>query len=484
MIRIILKTVFICILAASPVFAEEFSEKAIEISKKGVVSIKGRSNHSAYDFSGEYFGTGFLVDKKQGIIATNRHIVKPGTVVNYEVKFFNGHEIEASLIYYDPWQDFAFIKVNPAELYEEVAELKLADKEAFLNQSVFMIGNNQGQDFSMQTGRISSLYEQSGSFPTQSLRISLNAKGGSSGSPVFNKSGDVIAINHSGDDVSAIALPSKYLIDSLKYIKEGAQPKRFHFGAITDFYSIDKAIKYDNFPREKAKGYASKYVSSFNKTLRVEFVLHDSPAEGKIFPGDIIWEVNGQEIGPRLYLLDKIMNETTDKVIKLGIIRHGKFITIDMPLYDLHAYSIKKIVQFGGAYFYEFDDFKRTTLGAESENRVFVTNIKPGSSFYDRFPPIPIDNTDKLAINILELNHMPVKNLDDLIKLIPELIKKKHFTVTYANYATSWLSYSYLYYFNRSPSISEVTYDPMDNEPVIYNFDPKQFKWITEAIKF
>ncbi|CAK9182062.1 unnamed protein product [Ilex paraguariensis] len=45
--------------------------------------------------------TGFVVDKRRGIILTNRHVVKPGPVVA-EAMFLNRDEIPVYPIYRDP----------------------------------------------------------------------------------------------------------------------------------------------------------------------------------------------------------------------------------------------------------------------------------------------------------------------------------------------------------------------------------------------
>ena len=58
----------------------------------------------------------------------------------------------------------------------------------------------------------------------------------------------------------------------------------------------------------------------------------NTPAEEKLEAGDCILEVNGQEIGPNLYKLDKIINElgATGKTVELTIVRYGQKIKVSI----------------------------------------------------------------------------------------------------------------------------------------------------------
>uniref|UniRef100_A0A0A0L781 Protease Do-like 7 n=1 Tax=Cucumis sativus TaxID=3659 RepID=A0A0A0L781_CUCSA len=51
--------------------------------------------------AGASYATGFVVDKRRGIILTNRHVVKPGPVVA-EAMFVNREEVPVRPIYRDP----------------------------------------------------------------------------------------------------------------------------------------------------------------------------------------------------------------------------------------------------------------------------------------------------------------------------------------------------------------------------------------------
>ena len=65
-------------------------------------------------------GTGFVVDKKNGIILTNRHIVTLGPITGNAV-FTNKKRVSIVPIYRDPIHDFGFFKYDPAEIDYKVS---------------------------------------------------------------------------------------------------------------------------------------------------------------------------------------------------------------------------------------------------------------------------------------------------------------------------------------------------------------------------
>ena len=58
---------------------------------------------AAYGDAGRGIGTGFIVDKKLGLIVTNQHVCGANGVANYFITFDTGQQIEAKLLYYDLW---------------------------------------------------------------------------------------------------------------------------------------------------------------------------------------------------------------------------------------------------------------------------------------------------------------------------------------------------------------------------------------------
>ena len=232
----------------------QFKQQMIDKAKKAVVTIHAKASLRAYEASNAWSGTGFVVDKSKGILLTNAHITGMAVIGTYEVAFHNGTRVDAKLLYQDPWLDYAFMQVMDCKsMPEDVTEIKLSTKDPVMNQPILVIGNNEGKSFSIHTGNISSVYEIDGLMPQHSINLSLNTKGGSSGSPILNNKGEAVALNYAGRETFGIGLHPSYIRYALRFIERGKIPVRNHIGAIVEHYSLNEGTRYRNFPQEKNK---------------------------------------------------------------------------------------------------------------------------------------------------------------------------------------------------------------------------------------
>ncbi|EXC20662.1 hypothetical protein L484_027221 [Morus notabilis] len=91
------------------------------------------------------YATGFVVDKRRGIILTNRHVVKPGPVVA-EAMFVNREEIPVYPIYRDPVHDFGFFHYDPGAIqFLNYEEIPLAPEAACVGLEIRVVGNDSGE---------------------------------------------------------------------------------------------------------------------------------------------------------------------------------------------------------------------------------------------------------------------------------------------------------------------------------------------------
>ncbi|MDF3047534.1 MAG: serine protease [Candidatus Midichloriaceae bacterium] len=472
MIRRLICIFIICIAQLS------LANEKTDLWKRGVVSISNSIIKSPYYPTGEFFGTGFIVDKSLGIIATNKHVVDSVNINDTTVTFHNGREIKAKLIYSDPQSDFSFLKVLPKSIPEDGIELKISTVPPKINESVTIIGNNEGQGFSIQTGIITSSFEISNYFPDQTLRISLNARGGSSGSPILNKKGEVIAINYAVDNTFAYALSIAYINDAYQVIKNGDIPQRKDTGAILGYYSLDRAVKALKFPENLISEYLKKFPNSLNKVLVVRNTLQGTPAEKMLRPSDIIWAINGNLVGPNLYELQKLINDTKDSV-KLTLFRDGKFVDILIPVYDLKEHAITRMLNLDEAILFETDEFIRFVTGAQLGSVVTVSiGRNSGLSGIDT---VILDGVPHYSLQIVRVNNKEINSLDDLIAIIPEIRAKQNYTIYYRN-LTAQNGYNKTLYFNRMLQFNSIPYSPYDDEPTLYEYDAQQETWTVKKI--
>ena len=141
-----LALMFMIYLLFADLLADEITWKdTIARVSSAVVSIKIDSP-KAFDteWNTSSQATGFIVDAKNGLILTNRHVVTTGPI-RAEALFLNNEEIELTAIYRDPVHDFGFFKYNPDDLkYIKPATLKLSPEEVKVGQEIRVIGNDAG----------------------------------------------------------------------------------------------------------------------------------------------------------------------------------------------------------------------------------------------------------------------------------------------------------------------------------------------------
>ena len=133
--------------ASAPAFESDSRwQRTVTRVSQAVVVIKTTGTR-AFDTesAGSSYATGFVVDKRLGIILTNRHVLRPGPVVA-EAVFQNREEVPLRALYCDPVHDFAFFRFDPAAVaFHRVEEVPLAPDAASVGLEVRVVGNDSGE---------------------------------------------------------------------------------------------------------------------------------------------------------------------------------------------------------------------------------------------------------------------------------------------------------------------------------------------------
>ena len=273
---------------------DEAWSKTIESVSSSIVSIKIDSPR-AFDteWKSTSQATGFIVDSEKGIILTNRHVVNPGPV-HAEALFLNNEEVELLPLYRDPVHDFGFFSYDPEKLkHINPSALPLISSGAEVGQEIRVIGNDAGEKLSILTGIIARLDRSApnygrgnyNDFNTFYMQAASGTSGGSSGSPVINIRGEVIALNAGGNNSAASSyfLPLNRVIRALELISEKKPITRGTILTEFEFIPIDQ-LKRLGMSRSTE---SLLLENQDNGLLVAKRIIKDSPVYNHLKSGDI-----------------------------------------------------------------------------------------------------------------------------------------------------------------------------------------------------
>lgn len=409
-------------------------KKLFNMIRKGVVAIKVRGHiimERAYNDK-MWSGTGFIVDLDKGLIVTNSHVAGEMAVCTYEIKFGNGTKTEARLEYIDPCYDMAVLSVDPKTIPQGSIALKLSDKDITVNTTVYSMGNSFGNEFSTYPGTIFDTYGilWLKVFPEQSIQFSGLTVPGASGSPVFGDDGTVIGLLYGGKFVSGAALPIKYVKPVIDALKQGKKFKRYFYGFMVDYMTLQDAVEVGMVPESIISEYEKDFPDSNNKILVVSKKLTAFRDGSDIKSGDILVSVNGEKIGCHLQRLDDIVRESNTKDLQIEVYRDGKLKNVKAKTYLMSSLDKLKLLSFAGATFFETNDDVKVVRGS-GKKAVYITNSEPGSPFMEVTSPGGAENYGRGLFQITQIDGSVINSLDDMVRILPQLMKKNSFIVKY-----------------------------------------------------
>ena len=329
--------------------------ETLERISSGVVSIRVDSTR-AFDteWNTSSQATGFVVDAERGLILTNRHVVTPGPVIA-EAVFRNNEEVALTPVYRDPVHDFGFFRYDPAELrYIEPVELPLAPDAAGIGKEIRVIGNDAGEQLSILAGTIARLDRKApeygrgkyNDFNTFYLQAASGTSGGSSGSPVVNIEGEVVALNAGANNsaASSFFLPLDRIERALEKLQQGEPVTR---GTLQTTFRNEP---YDELRRlgltEVSETLARESFPDQTGMLTVEQVIAGSPASEVLAPGDILVSVNG-ELVTQFVPLGAVLDSHVGEDVEIHVERGGRRIDATIRVDDLHAITPDEYLEFG-----------------------------------------------------------------------------------------------------------------------------------------
>jgi len=384
-------------------------KETLERISSGVVSIRVDTTR-AFDteWNSSSQATGFVVDAERGLILTNRHVVTPGPVVA-EAVFRNNEEVRLTPVYRDPVHDFGFFRYDPADLrYIEPAELPLVPDGAGIGREIRVIGNDAGEQLSILAGTIARLDRKApdygrgkyNDFNTFYLQAASGTSGGSSGSPVVNIDGEVVALNAGANNsaASSFFLPLDRIYRALDLIQQDKEVTR---GTLQTMFE-QKA--FDELKRLGLTDESERIVRMFypeqTGMLTIEQVIPDSPAAGKLEPGDILLRINGDLVS-EFVPLAAVLDDHVGEEVEVEVERGGRSIIENILVTDLHAISPDEFLEFGDAIvnnlsYQQARHYNRPTTGVYVANPGYLLSKSaiPRGAVITEFAGEPVENID------------------------------------------------------------------------------------------
>jgi S1-C subfamily serine protease len=163
-------------------------------------------------------GTGFLIDTK-GYLLTNAHVVQNASHI--AVQSNSGNDLNATVIYIDAQRDLAILKINDKK-FKAPSSIPYSIKKngTEISEPIYTLGYPRN-DIVYGEGYLAAKTGFNGD--TLTCQIAVPANRGNSGSPIFNRNGEIIGILSTKQNTAegaVFALQSKYIYNALTELKK------------------------------------------------------------------------------------------------------------------------------------------------------------------------------------------------------------------------------------------------------------------------
>ncbi len=395
-------------------FQQSWSDTIVEVVDSVVLLEIAHLRSFANEKQGVSTATGFVVDSERGYIVTNRHVLGLGPVDGVAY-FQNKERLSVKAVYRDPLHDFSILQYDPKQLSNFSPKgLKLDQNKARRGLDIRVIGSDGGEQLSILAGTIARLdraaprYGRYGynDFNTFYFQAASGTSGGSSGSPVVDIEGDVVALNAGANSntASSFFLPLNGVIRALAYLRNDQKVPRGTVQTIFQHLSID---------RLKRLGLPEQYIRAINEVdqpisglLTVGQVFREGMASDKLLVGDILLTINDEPVYD-FYTLSEILDGAVGQKIGFTVWRGDHQVSVAVNVADLHQLQPDRLLEFGGGVLHDIS-YQQARAMFLPQRGVVVTD----SGYLLRQAGMAEQ------VVITEINEQPINNVDDFLAVL------------------------------------------------------------------
>lgn len=355
-------------------------------------------------------GSGVIVSP-DGYILTNDHVV--GHADEIHVTLLDKREFTAKVIGKDQKTDLALIKIDTSQQLPYAA---LGDStRAEVGDPVMAIGSPFGFNLSVTSGIISAKGRALGGNYDDFIQTDASINPGNSGGPLFNTSGQVIAVNTAiysstgANNGIGFAIPINLAKSVMQQLKEHGKVVRGWLGVEI---------------QEVTPDLAKSFGLSMPSGALVAGVESDGPAaKAGIERGDIITKFNGETVHDEHELPEMVAATPIGRQVPIEVIRNGKHVTLNANiavLKEQQVASAENPSEAGASWGLQVRDLTpelAQQLGLHSSKGVVVTGVKQDSPAADA----NLQQGDQ----ILEINHKKIGSADEFATLARQAQKSK-----------------------------------------------------------
>ncbi|QBC01010.1 serine endoprotease DegQ [Enterobacter cloacae] len=270
----------------------------------------------------EGLGSGVIIDAAKGYILTNNHVISQADKISVQLN--DGREFDAKLIGGDDQSDIALLQVlNPSNL----TQIAIADSDKLrVGDFAVAVGNPFGLGQTATSGIVSALGRSGLNLEGLENFIQTDASinRGNSGGALLNLNGELIGINTAilapggGSIGIGFAIPSNMAKTLAQQLIQFGEIKRGLLGIKGMEMSADIAKAFNINVQRGA------FVS--------EVLPNSGSAKAGVKSGDVIVSLNGKPLSSFAELRSRIATTEPGAKVKLGLIRDGKPLDVEVTL--------------------------------------------------------------------------------------------------------------------------------------------------------
>lgn len=266
-----------------------------------------------------------VIYRPDGYLITNNHVIEDGT--EFTVTLASGRSLPAEVVGTDPLNDLAVLRIEAVDL--PAVAIRPESEPVLVGETVVAIGSPFGLDATVTAGIVSALNRDlmipgSNDRIPDLLQTDAAINRGNSGGGLVDVQGRLVGINTAilsetgSNEGIGFAVTSAQAVSSAdQLISQGFV--RYPLLGVTGTGVSEEVAAAFGLPDRRGAVVESVQAGS-------------GAAEAGLLPGDVIVSVDGEELTSMSQLVAEVRRRTPGDVVRLGLIRDGTRLEVDVTL--------------------------------------------------------------------------------------------------------------------------------------------------------